>query len=109
MLNTQYAKKSIFALLLYNCILDASEKGEYNVLMFRAVPGKLTGSPSHLGYTGGDMILGVIHVLGLTSPVNNVTVNGCETPFTYNSTLTVSKNVQLTGKIDNFIYQSIRV
>ena len=62
----------------------------YNLVGFKAGPGRLEGSPLHIGYTGG-MRLGFIGVLGCSaSPVKMVKINNKPLPFIYNTTLKVN-------------------
>ncbi|KAJ8897947.1 hypothetical protein PR048_003305 [Dryococelus australis] len=73
---------------------DGDSLGTYeqricNLITFELQSSQLTGTPTHIGYTGESMVLGNITVLGVSS-ASSVTVNGASTSFTFDSSNKVS-------------------
>nr|CAD7577903.1 unnamed protein product [Timema californicum] len=69
------------------------EAGAYTLVSFSLQSSQLTGTPKKTGYTGENMNLATITVLGVSS-ASSVTANGGSTTFTYDGT---NKVLTITG------------
>nr|CAD7441095.1 unnamed protein product [Timema bartmani] len=73
--------------------LGTYEAGAYTLVSFSLQSSQLTGTPKKTGYTGENMNLGTITVLGVSS-ASSVTANGGSATFAYDGT---NKVLTITG------------